>query len=166
VLVTVCAVCNDVARFAEPATKRSKLVLPAPQITDHELDDIIKVGQASELARQQAEESGAGGAATNALLSDYSVTTTDRIANLRTPRTPASQDNILMVSLRDVLTQVVDVLNHLYFRTGDQFYVEMKCKWLCYLTYVVDDRPWHFCVCEKLDYCETCLCLFYAFSNG
>lgn len=83
-------------KFAEPATKRSKLVLPAPQITDHELDDIIKVGQASELARQQAEESGAGGAATNALLSDYSVTTTDRIANLRTPRTPASQDNILM----------------------------------------------------------------------
>jgi len=85
-------------RFAEPATKRSKLVLPAPQISDHELDDIIKVGQASELARQQAEESGAAGAATNALLSDYSVTTSERIANLRTPRTPAAQDNVLMVS--------------------------------------------------------------------
>jgi len=84
-------------RFAEPATKRSKLVLPAPQISDHELDDIIKVGQASEFARQQAEETGAGGA-TNALLSDYTVTTTERIANLRTPRTPAAQDNILMVS--------------------------------------------------------------------
>ena len=85
-------------RFAEPATKRSKLVLPAPQISDHELDDIIKVGQASELARQQAEEGGAAGAATNALLSDYSVTTSERIANLRTPRTPAAQDNVLMVS--------------------------------------------------------------------
>jgi len=84
-------------RFAEPATKRSKLVLPAPQISDHELDDIIKVGQASELARQQAEETGTG-AATNALLSDYSVTTSERIANLRTPRTPAAQDNVLMVS--------------------------------------------------------------------
>jgi len=87
--------CN---RFAEPVTKRSKLVIPAPQISDHELDDIIKVGQASELARQQAEETGAGGGATNALLSDYSVTTSERIANFRTPRTPATQDNILMVS--------------------------------------------------------------------
>jgi len=85
-------------RFAEPATKRSKLVLPAPQISDHELDDIIKVGQASELARQQAEDSGPGAGATNALLSDYSVATSERIANLRTPRTPAAQDNILMVS--------------------------------------------------------------------
>lgn len=90
-------------RFAEPATKRSKLVLPAPQISDHELDDIIKVGQASELARQQAEET--GGDATNALLNDYSVTTTERITNLRTPRTPAAQDNILMVS-----TQVLPLL--------------------------------------------------------
>jgi len=85
-------------RFAEPATKRSKLVLPAPQISDHELDDIIKVGQASEQARQQAEESGSAGAATNALLNDYSVSTSERIANLRTPRTPATQDNVLMVS--------------------------------------------------------------------
>jgi len=90
--------CN---RFAEPVTKRSKLVMPAPQISDHELDDIIKVGQASELARQQAEETGAAsGGATNALLSDYTVTTTERIANLRTPRTPAAQDNILMVGSR------------------------------------------------------------------
>ena len=62
------------------------------------MDDIIKVGQASELARQQAEETGALGGATNALLNDYSISTGDRIANLRTPRTPAVQDNILMVS--------------------------------------------------------------------
>lgn len=86
-------------RFAEPATKRSKLVLPTPQISDQELEDIIKVGQASQLARQQAEESSAQGGATNALLNDYSVATSERIANLRTPRTPAAQDNILMVSL-------------------------------------------------------------------
>jgi len=87
-------------RFAEPAAKRSKLVLPTPQISDQELEDIIKVGQASELARQQAEESGVQGGATNALLNDYAVTTGERIANLRTPRTPAVQDNILMVSGR------------------------------------------------------------------
>jgi len=83
-------------KFAEPAAKRSKLVLPAPQISDRELDDIIKVGQASELARQQVEDSGVRGGATNALLNDYSVTTSERIANIRTPRTPAVQDNILM----------------------------------------------------------------------
>lgn len=85
-------------RFAEPAAKRSKLVLPSPQISDQELDDIIKVGQVSEMARQQAEESAALGGATNALLNDYSaVTTSERIASMRTPRTPALQDNILMV---------------------------------------------------------------------
>lgn len=83
-------------KFAEPAAKRSKLVLPAPQISDRELDDIIKVGQASELARQQVEDSGVRGGATSSLLNDYSVTTSERIANLRTPRTPAIQDNILM----------------------------------------------------------------------
>ena len=43
-------------RSAEPAAKRSKLVLPTPQISDMELEEVIKVGQASELAKQQAEE--------------------------------------------------------------------------------------------------------------
>jgi len=110
-------------RFAEPVTKRSKLVMPAPQISDHELDDIIKVGQASEMVRQQAEEtSAASGGATNALLSDYSVTTSERIANLRTPRTPAAQDNILMVGLRlyvlDLSTLILMLCTgHLYYRT-------------------------------------------------
>ena len=106
------------SRFAEPATKRSKLVLPAPQISDHELDDIIKVGQASELARQQAEESGTADAATNALLSDYSVTTSERIANLRTPRTPATQDNVLMVSASViVLVSCYLLRNYVIFKT-------------------------------------------------
>ncbi len=81
-------------RFAEPVKKRSKLVLPTPQISDAELDDVIKVGQASEYARQQAEESGGDGA-TQGLLSDYSLT--QSVDRLRTPRTPAVQDNILMV---------------------------------------------------------------------
>lgn len=34
--------CVSVTRFAaEPAKKRSKLVLPAPQISDAELDEVI-----------------------------------------------------------------------------------------------------------------------------
>ena len=56
----------------------------------------MKVGQASEFARQQAEESGLQDSATQALLSDYSIT--QNVDKLRTPRTPATQDNILTVS--------------------------------------------------------------------
>ena len=82
-------------RFAEPIKKRSKLVLPTPQISDAELEEVVKVGQASEYARQQAEESGPLDGASRALLSDYSVT--PNLGGLRTPRTPAVQDNILMV---------------------------------------------------------------------
>jgi len=93
-------VCN--CRFAEPIKKRSKLVLPTPQISDAELEEVVKVGQASEYARQQAEESGPLDGASRALLSDYSVT--PNLGGLRTPRTPAVQDNILMVGQSVSLT--------------------------------------------------------------
>lgn len=55
----------------------------------------MKVGQASDYARQQAEESGAQDGASHALLQDYSIT--PGASSLRTPRTPALQDNILQV---------------------------------------------------------------------
>ena len=80
-------------KFQEPVKKRSKLVLPAPQISEAELEDVVKVGQASEFARQQAEDTGMKDGASQALLNDYSVT--QNVANLRTPRTPAIQDSIL-----------------------------------------------------------------------
>ncbi|XP_074646818.1 cell division cycle 5-like protein [Tubulanus polymorphus] len=80
-------------KFQEPVKKRSKLVLPNPQISDQELEEVVKVGQASEYARQQAEESGKDGPSAH-LLSDYTVTPTPGTA-LRTPRTPAIQDTIL-----------------------------------------------------------------------
>ena len=56
---------------------------------------VVKVGQASEYARQQAEETGAQNGASQALLQDYSLTPS--AAHLRTPRTPATQDNVLQV---------------------------------------------------------------------
>lgn len=71
--------------------KRSKLVLPKPQISDTELEEIVKMGQASETARLSVEDSHM---ASNALLSEYSVTPAAAQA-LRTPRTPAEQDTIL-----------------------------------------------------------------------
>ncbi|PVD28210.1 hypothetical protein C0Q70_10797 [Pomacea canaliculata] len=79
--------------FQEPAKKRSKLVLPAPQISDGELEEVVKLGLASEYARQQVEEAGREDSAAKGLLQDYSSTT--NVAGLRTPRTPATHDSIL-----------------------------------------------------------------------
>ena len=56
----------------------------------------MKLGLASEVARQAAEESESGNSASSALLSEYSVTNT--VTGLRTPRTPAAQDRILQVT--------------------------------------------------------------------
>ena len=83
-------------RFAEPEKKRSKLVLPEPQIQDRELDDIVKVGKAGEFARLQAEELGNEDSASQLLLNEYNVTT--GVAGLRTPRTPAQRDTVIMVN--------------------------------------------------------------------
>ena len=60
---------------------------------------VVKIGQASEYARQQAEEAGGRDAATQQLLSDYTNAPSGSNQALRTPRTPAMQDNILQVSI-------------------------------------------------------------------
>ncbi|OWR55587.1 cell division cycle 5-like protein [Danaus plexippus] len=73
----------------QPARKRSKLVLPEPQVTDQELQQVVKLGRASEEARGSAVEGGA----TDALLATYALTPAPATA-LRTPA-PA-QDRILM----------------------------------------------------------------------
>lgn len=65
------------------------------KISDSELEEVVKVGQASEIARQTAEESGITNSASSTLLSEYNVTNSS-IA-LRTPKTPAAQDRILQV---------------------------------------------------------------------
>ncbi|XP_022825024.1 cell division cycle 5-like protein [Spodoptera litura] len=74
----------------QPARKRSKLVLPEPQVTDQELQQVVKLGRASEAARESA---GGAGAATDALLAEYAVTPATPAA-LRTPA--QHQDRILM----------------------------------------------------------------------
>ncbi|CAH8594384.1 unnamed protein product [Schistosoma guineensis] len=57
----------------EPLLKRSKLVLPAPQVSDLELENLIKVGQAGENAVRMAIEDADGelGSATHPLLPEY-----------------------------------------------------------------------------------------------
>uniref|UniRef100_A0A671M1D8 Cell division cycle 5-like protein n=1 Tax=Sinocyclocheilus anshuiensis TaxID=1608454 RepID=A0A671M1D8_9TELE len=99
---------------SEFTKKRSKLVLPTPQISDAELEEVVKLGQASEIARQTAEESGITNSASSALLSEYNVTNNSMA--LRTPRTPAAQDKILqeaqnLMALTNVDTPLKGGLN-------------------------------------------------------
>ena len=77
------------------AKQRSKLVLPAPQISDTELEEVVKLGMTSEKSKLLAEDARNSEMATQDLLASYSVT--PQITPGRTPRTPASQDVILQV---------------------------------------------------------------------
>lgn len=81
----------------EPAKKRSKLVLPEPQISDQELQQVVKLGRASEVARDVALESGVD--TTDTLLNDYSVTPQAGV----TPRTPASQTDRILQEAQNVM---------------------------------------------------------------
>ncbi|XP_069680560.1 cell division cycle 5-like protein [Periplaneta americana] len=96
----------------EPAKKRSKLVLPEPQISDQELQQVVKLGRASEAAREVATEGGQQ--PSDALLADYSLTPA---GGTRTPRTPApTTDRILqeaqnMMALTHVDTPLKGGLN-------------------------------------------------------
>ena len=89
----------------EPAKKRSKLVLPSPQISDTELEQIVKLGKASEAARESVVD-GESMRASDTLLQDYSVTPG---AAMRTPRTPmAGQDKILQEAQNIMALQNTD----------------------------------------------------------
>nr|CAD7399123.1 unnamed protein product [Timema cristinae] len=96
----------------EPAKKRSKLVLPQPQISDQELEQVVKLGRASEAAREVTSEGGQQ--PSDALLADYSLTP---VGAARTPRTPApTTDRILqeaqnMMALTHVDTPLKGGLN-------------------------------------------------------
>ncbi|KAL3188014.1 hypothetical protein MRX96_004250 [Rhipicephalus microplus] len=82
----------NLSAHRQPVRKRSKLVLPEPQISDQELEQVVKLGRASETAREAAQE--AGRQASDTLLADYSLT--PATGPLRTPRAPAlSRDTIL-----------------------------------------------------------------------
>lgn len=61
---------------------------------------VVKVGLASENARQQAEEAGIQNGATQTLLQDYNITPTNSM--LRTPRTPSTNDSILQVRMSQI----------------------------------------------------------------
>ncbi|EGG10718.1 uncharacterized protein MELLADRAFT_42168 [Melampsora larici-populina 98AG31] len=84
---------NLIQRQKEEANilKRRKLMLPEPQVGELELEDIVKIGQAGETAKNLVEEGGEG--ASQGLLGEYS--TLQHAQTARTPRTPAQADNIM-----------------------------------------------------------------------
>jgi len=90
----------------EPIRKRSKLVLPSPQISDMELEEVVKLGLASEQARQQAEESTPTQTVTGQLLGNYQMT--PDLTRLRTPMLPANEDTVVTEAQNILALQVVD----------------------------------------------------------
>ena len=96
--------------------KRSKLVLPAPQINEAELEEVVKMGRTSENIALEASATGVG--ASNMLLSNYTFNTpaVGSGAPLRTPRTPATGTSIMaeaanMLALTNVETPLKGGLN-------------------------------------------------------
>ena len=86
----------------EAVRKRSKLMLPAPQISDQELEEIAKMGYASDLI-SGAEELAEGSGATRALLANYSQTPRQGMTPMRTPqRTPAGKADAIMMEAENL----------------------------------------------------------------
>lgn len=77
-------------REAEQSSKRRGLVLPAPQVSEGELEDIVKMGMVGERASQLAGSS--DNEATRGLIGNYS----NIVGNtpIRTPRAPQEEDHI------------------------------------------------------------------------
>lgn len=90
----------------EPMRKRSKLVLPQPQISDMELEEVVKLGLASEQARQQAEEATSTDTVTGRLLGNYQMT--PDLGRLRTPMLPESENTVITEAQNILALQVVD----------------------------------------------------------
>ena len=68
---------------AEQISHRTRLVLPAAQVGERELEEIVKIGQAGQSARSLVDET--DNDASSGLLGDYSALA--HAKNARTPRT-------------------------------------------------------------------------------
>ncbi|QRW15100.1 pre-mRNA-splicing factor CEF1 [Ceratobasidium sp. AG-Ba] len=78
---------------AEQISKRRSLVLPAAQVGEAELEEIVKIGQAGQSARALMNDEGEGNEASGRLLGEYEGLGHARMA--RTPRTAPQEDNIM-----------------------------------------------------------------------
>lgn len=84
---------------AESIGRRRKLALPAAQVGEAELEDIVKIGQAGENAKALV---GGGSDASGRLLSDYEGLEAARMA--RTPRTAPQRMFAFILALKLILT--------------------------------------------------------------
>ncbi|GAA6032558.1 hypothetical protein JCM8097_004815 [Rhodosporidiobolus ruineniae] len=110
-------------REEQQISKRRKLVLPTPQVSERELEDLVKVGRAGESARAMVDES--GNEASQGLLGEYSALGDAK--NARTPRTAPQHDNVMAEArnLRNLTAQQTPLLgeentpmHELHGRTG------------------------------------------------
>ncbi|ODH49904.1 pre-mRNA-splicing factor cef1 [Paracoccidioides brasiliensis] len=77
-------------REAEQSSKRRALVLPAPQVSEAELEEIVKMGMAGERASKMAGEEENDG--TRGLIGNYSTIVGG--TPIRTPKAPVEEDRI------------------------------------------------------------------------
>ncbi|KAM7198589.1 pre-mRNA splicing factor component domain containing protein [Naviculisporaceae sp. PSN 640] len=77
-------------REAEQSSKRRALVLPAPQVGEGELEEIVKMGMIGQRANDMARES--DNDATRGLVNNYTPLNTNQ--PIRTPMAPAQEDHI------------------------------------------------------------------------
>ena len=77
-------------REAEQSSKRRGLVLPAPQVSESELEDIVKMGMSGDRASMMAEAS--ENDATKGLVSNYANAV--GATPIRTPRAPQEEDRV------------------------------------------------------------------------
>ncbi|KAF3767430.1 hypothetical protein M406DRAFT_254736 [Cryphonectria parasitica EP155] len=77
-------------REAEQSSKRRALALPAPQVGEGELEEIVKMGMIGERANTMAQNG--DNDATRGLVNSYTALNSG--APIRTPRAPASEDHI------------------------------------------------------------------------
>ena len=77
-------------REAEQSSKRRSLVLPSPQVSESELEDIVKMGMMGERANKLAQAS--ENDATRGLVNTYSTLNTQ--TPIRTPMAPAEEDRV------------------------------------------------------------------------
>ena len=84
-----------------PVRKRSKLVMPAPQTTDNELEELVKMGQTAEAAMAASAEGGAN------LLQDYGTTPAQHLS-ARTPKAPQAEDTLVQEALNIIAYNKTD----------------------------------------------------------
>ncbi|MFH4975092.1 hypothetical protein AB6A40_001801 [Gnathostoma spinigerum] len=76
--------------------KRSKLILPNPQITDNELEEIVKIGHATEVIQEISDSN-----PTSTLLRDYQISNQEN--SLYTARTPSVYTDVLQKEAENLL---------------------------------------------------------------